>query len=126
MGAVHIRIGHDDHLVVADPADVVILLPDPRTQGGDHGLDFLVLQHLVEAGLLHIQDLSPQGQDGLIAAVTTLLGGTSRRISLNEIKLAPGRVPLLAVRQLSGQGPHFQGALPARQLPRPPCRFPGP
>ncbi|OPY78127.1 MAG: hypothetical protein A4E70_02447 [Syntrophus sp. PtaU1.Bin005] len=126
MGTVHIGIGHDDDLVVADPADVVILLPDPRPQGRNHGLDFLVLKHLVEAGLLHIQDFSPQGQDSLVAAITPLLGGTSRRIPLHEINLASGRVPFLAVRQLSRQRPHLQGALPACQLAGPPGRFPSP
>ena len=73
VGTVHIRIGHDDDLVVPGLGDVEFVT-DAASEGRDHGPDFLAVQHLVQTGFFHVQDLAPQRQDGLEVPVTALLG----------------------------------------------------
>src|ERR1039458_8981393 len=56
VGPVDVRVGQQNHLVVADLGDVEVVGqagPDRR----DQGLDLNVLQHLVDAGPLDVQDL---------------------------------------------------------------------
>ena len=72
VGAVHVGVGHDDDLVVTQFGGVEIFLPNAGAERGDERADFFVAQHLVEPGLLHVQDLAAQGQDGLVAAVASL------------------------------------------------------
>src|SRR4029077_19060331 len=55
-------------------------------------------------------------QDGLEAAIATLLGRSPCRIALDDVELAEGRVALLAVGQLAGQRAAVQGALAADQV----------
>ena len=62
---VHVGVGHDDDPVVAELVQVVVFIPHTRSQGRDEGLDLLVGDDLVEAGLFHVEDLAPQRQDGL-------------------------------------------------------------
>ncbi len=79
--AVHVGIGHDDDLVVAHLGDVELVGPDARADRRDHRADFLVVEHLVEARLLHVEHLAAQRQDRLELAVAALLGraaGASR------------------------------------------------
>ena len=61
MGAVHIGIGHDDDLVIAELIGVE-LVPDPGPQSRDDRLELVVAVHLVGAGFLHIEHLAPQGR----------------------------------------------------------------
>ena len=60
MRSVHIGVGHQDDLVIAQFADVEIVLPDARAQCRDQDPDFLVPQHLVIARFLDVQDLAAQ------------------------------------------------------------------
>src|SRR2546428_349490 len=62
--AVHVRIRHCDDLVVADLREVE-LVPDARADRGDERPDFLVLRHLIEPRLLHVDDFSAKRKDGL-------------------------------------------------------------
>jgi len=120
MGSVDVGIGHDDDLVVAQPGhiDVVLVVAaaDPHTEGRDDDLDFLVLKDLVESGLLHVEDLAAQGQDGLVAPVAALLRGAARGVALDEVQLACGGVLLLAVGKLTGQCRNLEGTLAASEL----------
>ena len=50
-------------------------------------------KHLVNAGLLHIQDLSSDRQDGLVVPVSGCLGRTACRISLYDKNLTLFRHP---------------------------------
>ena len=64
MGPVHVRIRHDDDFVIAQPGDIEIIpvpLRKAAAEGVDHGLDLRVGQDLVDAGLLHVQNLAPDG-----------------------------------------------------------------
>ena len=81
VGAIHIGIGHDDDASVAELFDIegtlLIAVTDPGADRRDHGLDFGILEHLVEAGLLHIDELAPNRQNGLESTVAALFGATS-------------------------------------------------
>ena len=118
MGAVHVGVGHDDDLVVAQLVQVEVIAADAGAQGGDQRADFVGRQHAVETGALHVQDLAAQGQDGLEGPVAALLGRAAGRIALDDEQLRLGRVALLAVGQLAGQGGHVQRPLAPGQLAR--------
>ena len=125
MGAVHVGIGHDDHLVVAQLA-LVKLLPQAGPQGGDHRGELVVAVHLVRPGLLHVEHLAPQGEDGLVPGVPALLGGAAGGVALDDVNFRQGRVPLIAVGQLAREGGPLQGVLPADVLPGAAGGLPGP
>ncbi len=81
---VHVGVRHQDHLVVAKLGDIEVVLADARADGRDHRADFFVRQHLVVAGLLNIQDLAFEREDGLIAAVAARFRGPARGLALHE------------------------------------------
>ena len=118
MGAVDVGVGHDDDPVVAQLRDVEAVADplDPGAEGDDQGADVLARDDLVQAGLLHVQELAAQRQDCLEAAVATLLGGATRRIALDDVELAAGRIALLAVGELAGERQAVQGALADDQV----------
>ena len=60
MRAVHVRIGHDDDLVVAQLVGVEVLAADAGAERRDQRADFLARQHLVEARALDIEDFPAQ------------------------------------------------------------------
>ena len=101
--AVHVGVGHDDDLAVAQLGSVEIVLADPCADGGDQRADFLVAEHLVVARFLDVENLSLERQNGLEAAVAALLGGAAGRFALHQEQLATLRILLLAVGQLAGQ-----------------------
>ena len=104
MGTIHVRIRHDNDLVIAKLGNIKIIsvsFGKSAAEGIDHGLDLRIGQHLVNAGLLHVQDLTADGKDGLIGTVSCRLGRAACRISLYDENLAFGSIPALTVGQLS-------------------------
>src|SRR5580704_16694174 len=73
VAAVDVGIGQQDHLVVADLLDVE-LLGQPRADGRDERLDLCVLQHLVDARALDVENLAADRQDRLRHGVARVLG----------------------------------------------------
>ena len=118
VAAVHVGVGHDDDAVVAGLLDLELVAPDASADGGDHGLDFIVAENLVQAGLLDVEHLAAQRQDGLRAPVAPLLGGTTGGIPFHDVQLALRRVALGTVGQLARQRSALQRALAAGQLAR--------
>ena len=114
--AVHVGVGHDDDLVVAQLGDVEIVQADAGADGRDHRADFLVPQHLVVARLLDVQDLALERQNRLIAPVAAALGGAAGRFALDQEQLAALRILLLAIGQLAGQAAGIERALAPRQV----------
>ena len=103
MGSVNIGIRHDNNLVIAKFFDVEVIakaLGKSAAEGIDHSLDLRVCQNLVDGSLLHIQDLAPDGHDGLIKTISRHLGGPARGVSLHNKNLTFGGVPGLTVGQL--------------------------
>ena len=116
MRAVHVGVGHDDDLAIAALVDRDILVADPAVQRRDDRADLLEREHLVDPGLLDVEDLAPQRQDRLDGRVAPLLGGPAGRVALDQEQL--GRLDVLGptVRQLARQGPAGQRSLAARQV----------
>lgn len=117
MRAVHVGVGHDDNLVVPQLVVIGVLLADARAHRGDERLDFLVGEHLVEAGAFRVQDLASQGQNGLRVRVAPLLGRTACGVTFHDEQFGIRRVLALAVGQLAGQRVVRKGALAADQAP---------
>ena len=84
VGTVYVGVRHDDHAVVAQLLDLEIVAADAAPQSRHHRPHFRRRQHLVEARLLHVQDLAAQRQDGLRSPVAALLGGAACRIALHQ------------------------------------------
>ena len=97
------KIGYiADYPIYGSPSMInAFALGKAAAKGIDHGLDLGVAQDLVDGGLLHIQDLSPDGQNGLVHPVSGHFGAASGGISLDYKYLALRRVPALAVGKLS-------------------------
>src|SRR6266542_4297258 len=88
---VHVGVRHQDQLVIADVLDREILL-DSGADGGDDRPDLLVRQHLVDARLLDVQNLSAQGKNRLERTIAALLRRAARAVTLDEIDLAERRI----------------------------------
>ena len=104
MRPVYVGIRHDDDLVVPELRDVEVIAVAFRkaaAEGVDHGLDLGVCQDLIDAGLLHIEDLASNREDGLVHAVSRHLGAAAGRIALHDEDLAFVRLSAGAVGQLS-------------------------
>ena len=114
--SVHVGVGHQDDLAVAQLGRIEVVLADAAAQRRDHGADFFVAQHLVVAGLLHVEDLALERQDGLELAVAALLGGAACAFTLDEVEFAAIRLALGAVGQLAGQAAAIQRALAPGQV----------
>ena len=116
MRSIHIRISHDNDLVIPELLDVKIRLFHTRTQSRNDQTDLLALQDLIEARLLDIEDLAFKGKHSLKSAVSGLFGRTPCRIALHEKDLTLSRISLLAVCQLTGERGGFEDTLAASQL----------
>jgi hypothetical protein len=123
MGAVHVSIGHDDDLVVAQLVGVELILADTGAKRRDQRADFLARQHLVEPRALDIEDLAAERQDRLVFARTALLGRAAGGIALHQEQFGLGRILLLAVGQLAGQRGNVERALAPGQFARLAGRF---
>ena len=66
----------------------VELLVHPGTQRGDKRLDLVVLQHAVDPGLLDVQDLAANRQDGLGSRVAAIARTTACGVTLYNEDLA--------------------------------------
>ena len=93
---VNVRIRHDDDVVVAQllkvelaavGAAVLSFTADAATERRDEGGHFLGRQHLVETGLLDVQDLAAQRQNRLCAAISPLLGRATGGVAFHQIEL---------------------------------------
>jgi hypothetical protein len=81
---VDVGVGHDDDLVVAGLARVEVLPPDAGAQRSDQDADLFGRDHLVESGLLDVQDLALEGEDRLVLPVAPLLGGSSGGVAFHQ------------------------------------------
>ena len=75
-----------------------------------------VVEHLVDAGLLDVEDLAAEGEDGLDAAVAAVLGRAACGVALHEEELALGGVAAGAGGQLAGHAEALERALLAGGL----------
>ena len=109
MCAIHIGIGHDDYLVIAQFAGAVI-----GAKAGPQSLteirQLLIGRQLFTAGIGNIEDFSAQWQYSLILAVAGLLGRAAGRISFNDKQLRSRCCAARTIRQLTRQAQFTGGA----------------
>ena len=97
MRPVDIRVGHDNDAAVAEFRDVeggfvlgrvfISRLSDAGPDGGNHRLNFRVLERLIEARLFHVDQLAANRKYRLIAPVASLLRRSTGGITLDDVKL---------------------------------------
>ncbi len=118
VGTVHVGVGHDDDLVVPEVLEGELLGAETASDGGDQGPNLVVGDELLHPlALLHIQDLSLEGKDGLESPVAALLGRAAGRIPLHDVELALGRIVFLAVGQLPREIGSLENILSLGELP---------
>ena len=119
MGSVDVGIGHDDDPAVAqflniETAFAVFLgrgNADAGADRGDERLNFCVLEDLIEAGLLDIDNFALDRQNGLESAIAPLLGRAAGRVAFDDVEFGEGWIALRAVCELSGKSATGEGAL---------------
>ena len=90
MGTVHVRISHDDDLIITQFADVKVIsvsFGKSTAKCIDHCLDLCVCQYFIDTCFFHIQDLTTDWQDCLEHTVSGRLCRTSGRIPLHNENL---------------------------------------
>ena len=114
--AVHVGVRHDDDAVVTELLDVEDARAHAGAEGRDDRTHLVVAQSLVEPGLLHVEDLALQRQDGLEAPVAALFRRAAGGVALHQVDLAVRGIGVGTVGQLAGQGGRVQRRLAARQV----------
>ena len=112
MASVHVGIGQNADLAVAQPLQVRVFAGLVWIHPHRHrnvvndlrGEDAIVLH------LPRVENLASQGKDGLALLVTALLGSAAGAVALHQEKLVSRDVRAFAVGELSGQNRH-RGAL---------------
>ena len=125
MSAVHIRIGHDDHLVIAQLLQIKFV-SDARAQSHDQGVQLVVAVDLVGSGLFHVEHLAPHGQNRLEPGVSALNGRAGSGVALHDVDFAQLRIALIAVLKLVRHLTGFQTGFPADGFSGLPGGFSGP
>ena len=82
------------YLRVADSGSCARLVANTAANSGDEGLHFGVLEHLVEAGALDIQDLAADGQDRLGARIAGIERGDATTKDLDLLLEIAGSMGL--------------------------------
>ncbi len=125
VGPVHVGVGHDNDAVVTQVFQAEVIA-NAGPHGGDEGPDFVIAQHSIQMRPFRVQNLPPQGQNGLEAAIPAHLGAAAGAITLDNVKLGQAGIPFRTVGQLAGQGHRGEGVLANDQIPRFSGRFSGP
>src|SRR5665213_1682120 len=94
--AVHVGIGRDDDLVVAEFADIKNVA-DRGAERNDEIFYLLACEHFIESSAFYIENFSTERKDCLNAPIAAGLCGAACGISLDYEKLAFARVLALAV-----------------------------
>ena len=116
VASVHVGVGHQDDLAVAQLGEIEIVLADAGAERGDHGADFFVPQHLVVARFFDVENFSLERKNGLEAPIASLLGGAAGGLTLDQEQLAAFRLTFRTVRQLAGKSAAIERALAASEI----------
>ena len=91
MLAIHIGICHKNDLVVASLLQVEIVA-DTGTEGRNHSLNLSIGKGSIEAGTLHVENLTAQRQNSLAVWITPLHCRTACGITLHQINFGDRRI----------------------------------
>ena len=86
MASVHIGVRHDDNAAVANFRRVKILA-NAALERLNQRANFFKAKHLVQARLLHIQQLSTQRQNSLQHMVAAALGASTGGVTFHNEQL---------------------------------------
>jgi hypothetical protein len=103
VAAVDVRVGHENHFVIAEFRGVEIILANAGAERGDDGANFFVAEHLVVAGFFDVENFAFQRKDRLIAAIAAAFCGAACGFALDEEEFAARGIAFLAIGELSGQ-----------------------
>jgi hypothetical protein len=103
VGTIDIGVRHHDDLAVAGLLEVEGA-PGPRADHLDDRGALGVAQHVRDRGLLHVEDLAADGQQGLELGVACMLGGAQGAVTLDDEQLGAAEVRGPTVRELGGHG----------------------
>ena len=83
MGAIDIRVGHDDDLFVAKVL-FLVMRSGAASERLDKIVELLIARELVAGGAGDIQNFAAQRQDRLVSAIARLLGGAAGGITFDD------------------------------------------
>ena len=88
VASVHVGIGHDDYLVVAELAQIqflrIFLCTNSNTHCTEDVLDFFTFEYFVVHCLFYVQDLTTKRQDSLKYTVAALFSRTACRVPFDQ------------------------------------------
>src|SRR5262249_59425116 len=96
---------------------------DAAAERGDHRLDLVAAEHLVEARLFDVEDLALERQNRLEPPIASLLRRPACRLALDDVELALCGIAFLAVGQLARQRAAVERAFAPHQITRLPRRL---
>src|SRR5204863_7845485 len=128
VGTIDVRVRHNNDSAVAQRRHVeatfvysiraiFFRFTDPRTDRRDHSLDLIVLEKLILARFLNVDEFSANRQNGLVTPVASLFGRAAGGIALHNIELGQFRITLRTIRQFAGQPAASERAF-ANSFPR--------
>ena len=117
-GTVDVGVGHDDDAVVAPSFERSNSSPKTRADRGDHRLDLVVREHLVDAVLLGVDDLPAQRQDRLVRPVAAHLRGAAGGVALDDEELGAAGSRIEQSASLPGSDIALSALLRARDFAR--------
>ena len=110
MRTVHVGVRHDDDFAVATLGKIRFAsVPDAK--GGNHTLNFFILQNAHVVRLVGVDNLTAQGKDRLKFANTSAFRRTARGVSFHEVDFAFVDFSARAVAQFSGHAAMAQRVL---------------
>jgi len=118
MRTVDISVRHDNDAVVAELVGIKLVFSDAAAKRRYQRTHFGRAQHFVKTRLLHIEYLAFKRKNRLKLSITPLLRRPPCGVALNEIQLAQGGIPLLAICQLARQTGNIEGAFAPRHFAR--------
>ncbi len=118
MRAVHVRIRHQNDLVIAQLFNIEFIASNPRSKRHHKVTNLLASKHAVKARALHVEDLAFKRQNSLCATVAPSLGRAASGVPFHDEKLCFAWVFLRAILEFSSEEIHVHCRLAPRQFSR--------
>ena len=115
MRTVDVGIGHDDDLVISQLA-LIEFFTDSCAERHNDRLELLIGIHLIDTGLLDVEHLTPERQDGLILTLSSLLCRSACGVSLYDEDLTELSLIGLAVCKIARKRVVLEYSLPSGEL----------
>ena len=97
MRSIHIGIGHDDDLMIAE-LFFVEFASNSTPESRNHIFNFIGIENFIQTGFFHVENLASERKYRLSLPVPARFCGSSRGISLDEKNFGESRIFFTAVR----------------------------